>query len=266
LVGDILKKRREELGRDLRDISDILKIKCDYLRSIEDEAFDKLPEPVYVRGYIREYAEFLNIDTETVLNAYTQQVLAPVTENKTAAEGEAPQVKKTRTRRYAIPFLLVLFALITLFLFSPLSPLQHDTSSPPSKKDEISRSVAESAPETPLSEAETITPSMNSVLEESPQPPAGPQKDLLPVMDTPHVLEITADDITWLAITIDEAAPREVTMNPGETLKVNANKNIHLKIGNAGGVKLVFDGKEIGKLGQKGEVITMNLPEDRSFP
>ncbi len=266
MVGDILKKRREELGRDLRDISDILKIKCDYLRSIEDDAFDKLPEPVYVRGYIREYAEFLKIDTETVLNAYSQHVSGPPVENKTVPEQEAPHGRKIRARRLAVPLLLVLVAGVIIYLAAPFSPEQQDASPPLQRSEETTRSVAEPAAETPPSET-TIPPSTDFVSEEGPQPLAGPKKETPPATEqSPHVLEITADDITWLAITIDESAPREVSMNPGETLKVNANKNIHLKIGNAGGVKLVFDSKELGKLGQKGEVITMNLPEDQSFP
>lgn len=261
MAGEILKKRREELGRDLRDISNILKINCDYLRHIEDDAFDKLPEPVYVKGYIREYAEFLNIDAEDVLKAYTEQVPAPAAENEAVLE-EALRGRKTRARTLAISFLLVLFAVIILFLVSPFSPLKEDTSSPPLKRgDEMSKSVAEPAGETQLPETTTLPPSSNSESGRTPQSTTETKKELLPVTDqSPHVLEIIADDITWLAITTDEAAPKEIMMNPGETVKVKANKNIYLKIGNAGGVKLIFNGKGFGKLGDKGEVITVNLP------
>jgi cytoskeleton protein RodZ len=53
LVGEILKKRREELGRDLREISNYLKIRYDYLKALEDGDIEKLPAEVYIRGYIQ---------------------------------------------------------------------------------------------------------------------------------------------------------------------------------------------------------------------
>ena len=77
MVGELLKKAREESGKNLKEISDILKIRLDYLRAIEEEDFKQLPEEVYIKGYIREYAEFLNIEPETALSAYAQQTSPP---------------------------------------------------------------------------------------------------------------------------------------------------------------------------------------------
>jgi hypothetical protein len=41
---------------------------------------------------------------------------------------------------------------------------------------------------------------------------------------------------------------------------LQAKTGFSLKIGNAGGVNLIFDGKEIGKLGEKGQVVNLTLP------
>ncbi|MFZ6017133.1 MAG: helix-turn-helix domain-containing protein [Nitrospirota bacterium] len=82
MVGEILKKRREESGQDLREIAKTLKIRYDYLKAIEDENFEKLPVEVYIRGYIREYAKILNINPEAAIKAYTQQVSSPLPEKK----------------------------------------------------------------------------------------------------------------------------------------------------------------------------------------
>jgi len=77
LVGEVLKKRREELGLDLKEISERTKIRYCYLKALEDEAFEKLPAQVFVRGYIREYARVLGIDPETVIDVYNKQVAPP---------------------------------------------------------------------------------------------------------------------------------------------------------------------------------------------
>jgi hypothetical protein len=53
-------------------------------------------------------------------------------------------------------------------------------------------------------------------------------------------------------------------MQPGETLQLQAKKSFSLKIGNAAGVRIVFDGKDIGKLGEKGSVITLDLPHPQT--
>ncbi|MDP2157580.1 MAG: helix-turn-helix domain-containing protein, partial [Nitrospirota bacterium] len=67
MAGELLKRRREELGLDLRKTADLLKIKEDYLASIEENLFEKLPVAVYTIGYIRCYATYLHIDPEPII-------------------------------------------------------------------------------------------------------------------------------------------------------------------------------------------------------
>ena len=116
MVGEILRKRREELGKDLREIADISKIRYDYLKAIEDEAFTKLPLEVYVKGYIREYAKILNIDPEVVIAAYIQQTSPSQAEKK-----EVPAEKTAQKKHLKIRYVLLLFLLlipVVFFLFS----------------------------------------------------------------------------------------------------------------------------------------------------
>lgn len=233
MVGEILKKRREELGQDIRAISNILKIKYDYLRAIEDGAFERLPEAVYVKGYIREYAEHLKIDPEIAINAYVQQTSPTQADNKEVLEKEISQRKKVKIRHVIIPALSALFAITIILIFSPFSPRGKNVSQHPMEtKKEIHPTIVET-------KKETIPKTVKFL----------------------HVLEVFATDTTWLSITTDETNPKEILMNPGESIRLQAKNGFSLKIGNAGGVKLVFDGKEIGKLGEKGQVIKINLPD-----
>ena len=71
--GEILKKKREELGYNLKEIAKTLKIRSDYLKAIEEGTFEKLPVEVYTKGYIREYAKFLKTDPEIVIKAYIEK-------------------------------------------------------------------------------------------------------------------------------------------------------------------------------------------------
>ncbi len=69
-MSKLLKKQREELGKDIKEIAADTRIKTSCLQSIEDEDYEKLPPEVYTRGYIKEYAKYLGLPTETILAPY----------------------------------------------------------------------------------------------------------------------------------------------------------------------------------------------------
>lgn len=262
MVGEILKKRREELGHDLRDISNILKIKHDYLKAIEEGSFEKLPEPVYIKGYIRKYSEHLKIDPETTLHAYSQQVSS--TEKREFPDHPVILQKRFKPRYAVIPAIFVVVVAVSLSVISSFTSKEPaDTRNIPESQKQLSL-PAEPAQNTP----DTVPQSQPSP--EPSQVPAntvipGPETagKTLPADHTPHTLEVKATDITWFSVRIDEKNPREITTTPGETLKFHAEKAFSLTIGNAGGVKLIFNGKEVRKLGEKGEVVKITLPESR---
>lgn len=74
--GGLLREVREALGIELREISERTKIGIGYLGAIEDERFDKLPAPVYVRGFLVEYVKVLGLDAARVLETYFQRFVA----------------------------------------------------------------------------------------------------------------------------------------------------------------------------------------------
>jgi hypothetical protein len=63
-----------------------------------------------------------------------------------------------------------------------------------------------------------------------------------------------------LSATIDDKASKEMILKAGDKVKWTAKNNVSLIIGNAAGLKVMFDGKEIGTLGEKGKVVRLKLP------
>ena len=55
-------------GDNLRQVSNVLKIRYDYLESIEDGRFDDLPGAIYSTGFIRTYSEYLGLDGEKLVS------------------------------------------------------------------------------------------------------------------------------------------------------------------------------------------------------
>jgi cytoskeleton protein RodZ len=72
-------------------------------------------------------------------------------------------------------------------------------------------------------------------------------------------LLIKATEETWIRIKTDQNPPFQVLLKPGEKIEYKA-ASFDIDIGNAGGVKMKFKGKEIENLGKSGQAIRLRLP------
>jgi len=61
-IGAGLREARERQGLSLEQAAEATRIAARHLRALEEERFERLPEPVYARGFLREYAGFLGLD------------------------------------------------------------------------------------------------------------------------------------------------------------------------------------------------------------
>lgn len=68
--GAMLREARESLGISIGDVSSRTRLSVDQIRAIEEEDLERLPEPVYVRAFLRAYAKAIGIDYEPVVNDY----------------------------------------------------------------------------------------------------------------------------------------------------------------------------------------------------
>jgi len=69
-TGPILKAVREARNVDLRDVAARTKISLPYLRALEEDDFGALPQSVYTRGFVIEYAKFLRLDVDQVVRTW----------------------------------------------------------------------------------------------------------------------------------------------------------------------------------------------------
>jgi transcriptional regulator with XRE-family HTH domain len=69
-LGHILREARETKGYTLAEVQDQTRISIRFLEALEDGAYDILPTAVHVRGFLRNYARFLGLDPEPLLNRY----------------------------------------------------------------------------------------------------------------------------------------------------------------------------------------------------
>ena len=68
--GPRLRRARLQRGIELDQIADVTKVSPALLRGIEEEAYDELPAPVYVRGFLVAYARAIGLDSSQVAASY----------------------------------------------------------------------------------------------------------------------------------------------------------------------------------------------------
>lgn len=72
-LGEKLKKLRSERRISLNEVSRATKIQVKYLEYLENGAYEKLPADVYVKGFLRNYSEFLGVDEKMLIKHYDQE-------------------------------------------------------------------------------------------------------------------------------------------------------------------------------------------------
>ena len=111
--GSYIKHERELRGVPLEEISRITKIHIRFLEALEDNRFDELPGEVFIKGYIRSYANIIGSDVDEMLNSYEESI-----GNKLIKKGPNSQSKSTNTAKKYIGFVIAGLSILALLFFT----------------------------------------------------------------------------------------------------------------------------------------------------
>jgi helix-turn-helix protein len=73
-IGEVLRSTRARLERDIYTAERDTKIRRKYLEALENEDWDVLPGPTYVRGFLRTYAAYLGLDADALVDEYRREI------------------------------------------------------------------------------------------------------------------------------------------------------------------------------------------------
>ena len=239
-IGSLLREKREAKGFSIIDISDMLCIRKSLVRALEEGNTAVLPHEVYIRGYLKKYAHVLDISEETL-------GLEPRAEEQPVqAQAEPAQTKSVVHGPRHIPKRAMLIPLVFVLIISffVLNQIYKERSA--ARQDRAAQSGAVATKQASVNVREHS--GANTVA----QPGAAEQPQMLPVSE--KKLMITCNERTWVSVVIDENEKKEFMLNPEEMIVLNAKENFDLLIGNAAGVKLNLNGKEVEFTGKSGEV------------
>jgi cytoskeletal protein RodZ len=69
-----LKKLRKTVGIELSEIDVVTKISVIVLRSIEENQLENLPADIYLKNFLKSYAEILQIDSQRIVDGYLKNI------------------------------------------------------------------------------------------------------------------------------------------------------------------------------------------------
>lgn len=87
-IGERLEEARKRKGISVREAAETTKIRGDYLQKFEANTFEIDLPPLYIRGFLRSYARYLELDPERIVNDYNELI----SEGKPASRRETREV------------------------------------------------------------------------------------------------------------------------------------------------------------------------------
>ncbi len=88
--GKYLKAERESRNLSLREVSESTRIREPLLKALEEDQYELISSPVYVKGFLNAYARYLGLDSNNIILQYRENY-----ENKTSSRGPGLKQRKT---------------------------------------------------------------------------------------------------------------------------------------------------------------------------
>ena len=265
--GSYLKHERELRGVPLEEISGATKIHIRFLQALEDNQFDELPGEVFIKGYIRSYANIIGSDVEEMLNIYEESV-----GNKTENISESVPPSNISAKTFLV---FALLGLIILALIFGVRFLISSKNNQPVKNAELNekQNVEPPAPlliksleeKTPLVIEDKLLKESDAPLPENSQaliteldslkqkPDIENQvNSLVPtdnesqlVLEKRLKLTIKVKNNSWFNMTIDDFREEDFILPAGEEKSYWGNNVFRLTIGNKQGTEIILNGKKL---------------------
>lgn len=232
-LGALLQHAREQQSLAIDDVASKALIRANLLRALEAGDLEQLPEPVYVRGLIRRYADVLNLDG----NDMASQFVTPIRRQRPSWKDSA--AAQLRPLHLYLAYVMVMIAAVSGLSFllkrnapeaailPPLNPLGN------SQSDQVAN--GSSKPDTSL---ETSLPLPATEAE----------------ANQPIRVEMTLTAQSWLRVVTDGKTSFEGVLQQGEQRVWTAEDKLTIRAGNAGGVVVRYNEGSAERLGEPGMV------------
>ena len=287
-LGQYFRRAREARGWTLEQTAARTRILPEYLQAVEEDNYERLPEEVFAKGFVRSYARLLGLNESEILQKFHEtggQFYAKRAEREQLRVQIREEEQRKKTNQLIVAAMIGV-ALVALLLVTghdrdggkpaadtmresapgprnplPVSPSEKGESTPSSR----SELPARTDPATPSAPNESVSRVPHELQGAATAPPTPTEIDPHPATELPLegsaserkklVLEVEAIERAWIMVQVDENSAQDVLLFPGERVRWSAADKLTLTLGNAGGVRILMNGKPQGPYGTSGKVV-----------
>jgi cytoskeletal protein RodZ len=224
-IGAYLQTVRQEANLSLEQINATTLIRPNLLMAIEAGQIQSLPEPIYIRGLIKRYADALGLDGAELAATF------PVTPTVRPVAPSWRDLPAAQLRP------LHLYVAYIILITAAISGLSHM----------MERSA------TPVSEDRTVNQPLSIPMPTEPAPVV-PEVAPAPVSNQPVRVEVSVTAPSWVRVVADGETTLEETLTAGSQHTWTANSQLTIVAGNAGGIVVTYNDGQAQPLGEPGTV------------
>jgi hypothetical protein len=231
-VGDALHDARLTRGETLEQAAHFTRIQPAYLRALEHDdaaSFEPFPGMTYARYFLRDYAEHLGIDPGPLMRRFDSEVTTPAV---IPAERPTRSRRAARARHWATgAFVVLLIALVAGAAWS-----RGSLDGPILGQSTVPSSGAGTGQHGAASQQNRGQPRPTAI----------------------EAVIRTVDRPSWVLVTVNGTVVKDTTVPAGVTLRFRSRDTLGIRLGDAGAVALVVDGKRV-RAGGDGDVADLTF-------
>ena len=263
MIGDLLRRERERQNLSIKDIEKATSIRALYIDAIEKGEYKTLPGEVYAKGFVRNYANYLKLNANEIVNAFNEEMhpqeeLQESAGSSSAEEASQEQSSERNREEYRGPKItslesypmekkshgvrnaLMVAAAVFVVAFAALIAFGGDEE-----------------PSAPAPRAKTQTAQQQKQSQK--QTEAAPK----PAADGVE-MKLSFTDRCWTEVVVDGKTEFEGTAEKGKVLTLKGKDKVRITAGNAGALNYSLNGKDMGAIGQKGEVVEKTFTKENA--
>jgi cytoskeletal protein RodZ len=270
-LGQILQEAREAKGLSLEQVESATHMRVKFLRALELGQPELFPTPLQMRGFLRNYARYLGLDPDPLLQRYA----APNGKNGRGAVQVQPDlngewramfrrpadISRRRASFFSWDLLIsvvILAAVAGFVLWYGSQLISGTTPSLPFNLGALMGTPAATATNAAIPAGALTQPPPEIEPTDAPSEAPPAEATQLPAPAVPEgvaQLDVTATERTWVRVTVDGNVEYEGLMTPDEQKSWQGQESIQLLTGNAAGLNVTFNVQPVGALGARGQVV-----------
>ncbi len=265
-VGQKLRHAREAQGRTLEQLNSSTRISLKTLEAIEADDLSCISSAFLYKSFVRQFAEYVGLDYAELaaeVQAAAERIPAPLMPGQGAIQppriAALPVGRKANSR---LLYSITSFGVVLVACSGLYAVWQKSKMSLPFRRENVLVHLANQHASAGRQDARqpTVNGGQSGTGSEATTDadPAIPQdKADMNEAQAGFTLELSATEPAWLSIIADGKPSFNGILEKAETKILEGHHTARIRTGNAGGVKVVFNGKPLGALGPRGQIRTV---------